>query len=195
MLESLAQSIWAHNRNFAKVIWFGAQRSTFLYYFFKLLFIIGAKVWQLRWRCHSSWQKSVNNAIIDGIQYSGATVFFFWPHPPFPMFLWRFTWGLWYFNVLTREIVFTWVVIRLKVIVAIFATFLSTELYAFEVPVISDNTFSEGKKSEKLQNNSCRLLCVCYALYTNDYMFNNLWWPQLIYILHHININVFSWRF
>ena len=49
------------------------------------------------------------------------------------MFLWRFTWGLGCFNVLTREIVFTWVFIRLKIIVAIFATFLSTELYAFEV--------------------------------------------------------------
>ena len=90
------------------------------------------------------------------------------------MFLWRFTWGLGCFNVLTSEIVFTWVVIRLKVIVAIFATFLSTELYAFEVPVISYNKFSEGKNSEKLQNNSCRLLFVCYALYTNYYMFNNL---------------------
>ena len=54
------------------------------------------------------------------------------------MFLWRFTWGLGCFNVLTSKIVFTWVVIRLKVIVAIFATFLSTELYTFEVPVISE---------------------------------------------------------
>ena len=36
---------------------------------------------------------------IDGIQYSGATVAFFRPHPPFPMFLWRFTWGLGCFNV------------------------------------------------------------------------------------------------
>ena len=59
-------------------------------------------------------------------------------------------------------------------IVAIFATFLSTELYAFEVPVISYNKFSEGKNPEKLQNNSYRLLFVCYALYTKDYMFNNL---------------------
>ena len=94
---------------------------------------------------------------IDGIQYSGATVAFFRPHPPFPMFLWRFTLRLF-----------------IKVIVAIFATLLSTELFAFEVPVISYNKFSEGKNSEKLQNNSCSLLFVCYALYTNDYMFNNL---------------------
>ena len=30
---------------------------------------------------------------IDGIQYSDATVAFFWPHPPFPMFLWCFFMG------------------------------------------------------------------------------------------------------
>ena len=62
--------------------------------------------------------------------------------------------------------VFTWVVIRLKVVVPIYATFLST--------VISYNKFSEGKNSEKLQNNSYRLLFVGHTLYTNDNMFNNL---------------------
>ena len=121
-------------------------------------------------------------ATATAIQYSDATVAFFRPHhPPFPMFLWLYTWGLWCFNVLIREIVFTKVVIMLKIIVAIFATFLSTELYAFEVSVISYNKFSEGKNWEKFHNNSCRLLFVCYALYTNDYISNNLWW-QLVYI-------------
>ena len=33
--------------------------------------------------------------------------------------------------------VFKWVVITFKIFIAIFATFLSTELYVFEVPVIS----------------------------------------------------------
>ena len=50
----------------------------------------------------------------------------------------------------------------------------NTELYAFEVSVISYNKFSEGKNWEKFHNNSCRLLFVCYALYTNDYISNNL---------------------
>ena len=56
----------------------------------------------------------------------------FRPHPPFPMFSRRLRGGLWCFNVLTPVIVVNWVVIRLKIIVTIFATFLSTELYAFE---------------------------------------------------------------
>ena len=56
---------------------------------------------------------------IDGIQYSGATVAFFRAHPPFPMFSWRLRGGLECFNVLTRAIVFNWVVIRLTLIVSL----------------------------------------------------------------------------
>ena len=62
---------------------------------------------------------------------------FFRPYPPFPMFSRRLRGGLRCFNVLTPAIVFNWVVIRLKIIVIIFPTFLSTELYVFEIPVIS----------------------------------------------------------
>ena len=36
-----------------------------------------------------------------------------------------------------RVIVVNWVVSMLKIIVTIFAAFLSTELYVFEIPVIS----------------------------------------------------------
>ena len=56
---------------------------------------------------------------IDGIQYCGATVAFFRAHPPFPMFSWRLRGGLECFNVLTRAIVFNWVVIRLTLIVSL----------------------------------------------------------------------------
>ena len=58
----------------------------------------------------------------------------------------------------------------LKIIVAIFATFLSTELYAFEVPAISCNKFSK----ETTRKNCKTIHVVCYALYTHDYMVNNL---------------------
>ena len=53
----------------------------------------------------------------------------FRPHPPFAMFSRRLRGELRCFNVLTREIVFKRVVITLKIIDVIFATFLSTELF------------------------------------------------------------------
>ena len=62
-------------------------------------------------------------------------------------------------------------------IVAIFATFLSTELYAFEVPVISYNKFSEGKNWENFKTIhvvcfSSAMLCIqkiiCSITYNDD---------------------------
>ena len=97
------------------------------------------------------------------------------------MFLWRFTWGLGCFNVLTSEIVLTWVVIRLKVIVAIFATFLSTELYAFEVPVISYNKFSVGKTEGKIAKKfmSSAMLCIQIIIFSITYDDDN-WYTYCI---------------
>ena len=102
------------------------------------------------------------------------------------MFLWRFTWGLGCFNVLTSEIVFKWVVIRLKVIVAIFATFLSTELYAFEVPVISYNKFSEGKTRKNCKTIhvvcfSSAMLCIQTIIFSITYDDDN-WYTYCIRI-------------
>ena len=63
-------------------------------------------------------------------------------------------------NVLTRAIVFNWVVIRLTLIVTICATFLSTDLYVFEVLVLSYNKLSEGKIAKQFMSSAFRR---CYV--------------------------------
>ena len=51
-------------------------------------------------------------------------------------------------------------VITLKIIVAVFATFLSTDLYVFEVLVLSYNKLSEGKIAKQFMSSAFRR---CYV--------------------------------
>ena len=130
---------------------------------------------------------------IDGIQYSEATVAFLGPTYRFLCFYGVLPWDSDVLMFLHVEI-FYMGVITLKIIVEIFELHFWVRNY-MRMWFISYNKFSEWKNSEKLQNNSCRLLFVCCALYTNNYLFNNLWWRHLVDILHHIFRIAFSWRF